>query len=64
MAASSCERMTDNAVELVAGYGEWFVRIVHDGREEVRRFEVEALARAYAEGQRIRLGLTTTGPEV
>lgn len=45
------------AIEIAESCGEWIVRIVADGMETVRVFEVEAFAMAFAEGQRIRLGL-------
>nr|WP_202359547.1 hypothetical protein [Mesorhizobium sp. 113-3-3] len=44
-------------VEVLEVCGEWFVRVV-DGDEELSRsFELESFALAFAEGQRIRLGL-------
>jgi hypothetical protein len=46
-----------NTVELVEACGEWFVHVVEDGKEASVSFENEAFALAYAEGQRIRLGL-------
>lgn len=45
------------AVELVESPGEWFVRVVEDGREHLASFETQAFAEAYSEGQRLRLGL-------
>jgi len=50
-----------DAVEITEAYGEWFVRIVQNGCEHVASFEIEAYARAYAEGQRLRLGLPKVG---
>jgi len=47
------------AVELVESPGEWFVRVVEDGREHVASFETQAFAESYSEGQRLRLGLET-----
>ncbi len=44
-------------VEVVEACGEWFVRVVEDGEEITRSFELESFALAFAEGQRIRLGL-------
>ena len=44
-------------IEVVEACGEWFVRIVEDGKEQSRSFELESFAMAFAEGQRIRLGL-------
>ena len=46
-----------NAVEIVEACGEWFVHVVEHGKETSTSFELEAFALAYAEGQRIRLGL-------
>lgn len=45
------------SVEVIEACGEWFVRIALDGAETVVSFELESFARAYADGQRIRLGL-------
>jgi hypothetical protein len=44
-------------VEVVEACGEWFVRVVEDDQELTRSFDLESFALAYAEGQRIRLGL-------
>ena len=44
-------------VEVVEACGEWFVRVVDGDEELTRSFEMESFALAYAEGQRIRLGL-------
>ncbi|PBB24017.1 MULTISPECIES: hypothetical protein [unclassified Mesorhizobium] len=44
-------------VEMIQVCGEWFVRVVNGDEEIIRSFELEAFALAYAEGQRIRLGL-------
>ncbi|WP_095087601.1 hypothetical protein [Mesorhizobium sophorae] len=44
-------------VEVVEACGEWFVRVVEDDQELTRSFELESFALAYAEGQRLRLGL-------
>ncbi|MGO4642552.1 hypothetical protein AB4Z43_29440 [Mesorhizobium sp. 2RAF45] len=45
-------------VEVVEGCGEWHVRVVDgDDREKTLNFELESIAPAYAEGQRMRLGL-------
>jgi hypothetical protein len=46
-----------NAVELVESFGEWFVRVVENGVEQVASFVAESFALAFAEGQRVRLGL-------
>ena len=37
--------------------GEWCVRVVENGGEQVSSFVIESFALAYAEGQCIRLGL-------
>jgi hypothetical protein len=47
------------AVEVVEACGEWFVRVVEGDRELTRSFDLESFALAFAEGQRIRLGLDT-----
>ena len=48
-----------SAVEVVEACGEWFVRVVEDGKATTTSFELEAFALTFAEGQRIRLGLNT-----
>ncbi|MET2831749.1 hypothetical protein [Mesorhizobium shangrilense] len=46
------------SVEVVDAMGEWFVFICEgNGEPVVQPFGIESYARAYAEGQRIRLGL-------
>jgi len=45
------------SVEVIEACGEWFVRVVEDDQELTRSFDLESFALAYAEGQRIRLGL-------
>lgn len=47
------------AVEVVEACGEWFVRVVEDGKATTTSFELETFALTFAEGQRIRLGLET-----
>ena len=44
-------------VEVVEACGEWFVRVVEDGKEDNRSFDLESYALAFAEGQRLRLKL-------
>ncbi|MER8608070.1 hypothetical protein NKH48_31005 [Mesorhizobium sp. M1233] len=44
------------SVEIVEAMGEWFVRVVGDGEELTRSFDLESFALAFAESQRIRLG--------
>ncbi|BCG83829.1 hypothetical protein [Mesorhizobium sp. 113-3-3] len=44
-------------VEVMEACGEWFVRVVDGDEELTRSFESESFALAFAEGQRIRLGL-------
>ena len=46
-----------SCVEVIEACGEWFVRVVEDDQELTRSFDLESFALAYAEGQRIRLGL-------
>ncbi len=45
-------------VSVVERGGEWHVVVLEDGDENVRVFEVEQHALSYAEGQKVRLGLT------
>lgn len=49
--------MVNPCIEVVEACGEWFVRVVENDQELTRTFEMEAFALAYAEGQRMRLGL-------
>ncbi|QKC85578.1 hypothetical protein [Mesorhizobium sp. NZP2077] len=44
-------------VEVVEDCGEWLVRVTEDDQELTRSFEIESFALAYAECQRLRLGL-------
>ena len=44
-------------VEVVEACGEWRVRVIEADREKTLTFELEAYALAFAEGQRIHLGL-------
>ena len=37
-----------NPVEVVEAMGEWFVRVVEDGQELTRSFELESFALAFA----------------
>jgi hypothetical protein len=53
----TCLNGSPTCIELTEAYGEWFVRIVKDGQATVLSFELESFAVAYAEGQRLRLGL-------
>jgi len=46
-----------DGVEVVENMGEWFVRVVVNGKAQVSTFEVEAYARSFADGQRMRAGL-------
>jgi hypothetical protein len=46
-----------NLVEVVEAVGEWFVRVVENGKEHTSSFELESYALAFAEGQRLRLNL-------
>jgi len=52
-----CLDGSTSCVELTETLGEWFVRVVTDGRETVQSFELESFAIAYAKGQRMGLGL-------
>ena len=42
---------------VVEARGEWLVRVVEEDEELTRSFELESFAIAFAEGQRMRLGL-------
>ena len=53
----ACVDGSHTCIELTEACGEWFVRVVNDGRATVLSFELESFAMAYAEGQRLRLGL-------
>jgi hypothetical protein len=44
-------------IEVFEVCGEWFVRMVEDRKESVISFDLKTSAMAYANGQRIRLGL-------
>ncbi|MGX5843567.1 hypothetical protein ACWGTI_22870 [Mesorhizobium sp. ArgA1] len=46
-----------DSVEITENLGEWFVRVVRNGKAHVSTFEIESYARAFAEGQRLGLGL-------
>lgn len=46
-----------DSVEITENLGEWFVRVVRNGNATIKSFEIESYARAFAEGQRIGLGL-------
>ncbi|WP_202322459.1 hypothetical protein [Mesorhizobium sp. 113-3-9] len=47
----------DRRVEVVEADDEWLVRVVEDDQELTRSFALQSIALAFAEGQRIRLGL-------
>jgi len=51
------EGKVNPCVEVMEACGEWFVRVVDGDEELTRSFELESFALAFAEGQRIRLGL-------
>lgn len=44
-------------IEVGEACGEWFVRVFEEDEEMTRSFELESFALAFAEGQRIHLGL-------
>lgn len=48
---------TGCSVEIACVGDEWLVRIVDNGRQITQRFSVASHARAFADGQKIRLGL-------
>ncbi|GLQ76742.1 hypothetical protein GCM10007881_02570 [Mesorhizobium huakuii] len=47
----------DRRVEVMEAGEEWLVRVVEDDQELTRSFALQSFALAFAEGQRIRLGL-------
>jgi hypothetical protein len=47
----------DIGIEIFEASGEWCVRIIENGAERVSSFVMESFALAFAEGQRIRLGV-------
>jgi len=57
-AYSSIPNETEIVVEMMEVGGEWFVRIVEKDRETVTTYQLMARSMAYAERQRLRLGLT------
>lgn len=46
-----------SVVELLECDDAWFVRVVENGKETINTFELELFAVAFAEDQRMRLGL-------
>jgi hypothetical protein len=52
-----------DSVDITENMGEWFVRVVREGKAHALSFEPEAYARAYAEGQRVGLGLPAIGQD-
>jgi hypothetical protein len=46
-----------NAVQVYENRGEWFVLVTRAGEESVTSFELESFANAFADGQRLGLGL-------
>ena len=52
-----------NSVLVYENIGEWFVVVVRDGKESVASFELESFAKAYAEGQRLGMGLAEADRE-
>lgn len=50
--------VAETRIEVVEGCGEWFVRVIENGRENMRQFDLESFALAYSEGQRLRLKLS------
>jgi hypothetical protein len=49
------------SIEMFEAGGEWCVRIVENGAEQVSSFVIESFAQAFADGQRLRLGLDSVG---
>jgi hypothetical protein len=50
-----------DSIDITENMGEWFVRVVRNGKAHVSTFEIEAYARAFAEGQRMGLNLLSIG---
>lgn len=48
-------------VTITENYGEWHVLVCEGDRKDVRSFEIEAHARSYADGQRLRRSLSPGG---
>lgn len=46
-----------DSVEITENLGEWFVRVVRNGKATISTLEMESYARAFEEGQRLGLGL-------
>ena len=44
-------------VEVLQNDGEWYVRVIADGRETINCYQIMASAIAYAERERVRLVL-------
>ena len=57
MPSSSPANLSPNLVELIEVAGEWYVRVVENGRETVHIFPGSTEAVACAEEHRMRLGL-------
>ena len=53
------DRMEQNSVEIIVRDQECVVRVFENGEEARRDFHQEEFAHAFAEGQRIRLKLST-----
>lgn len=58
---SESDSVPPNSVFVHESLGEWLVIVTRDGRENVTSFELESFAKAYAEGQRLGLGLGKPG---
>ncbi|PZV36372.1 hypothetical protein [Mesorhizobium kowhaii] len=58
MAEAEQSNIEPEGVEVIENMGEWFVRVVINGKAHVSTFEVESYARSFADGQRIRVGIT------
>ena len=51
------EIVQSNSVQVYENMGEWFVLVTRHGAESVTSFELESFATAFADGQRLGLGL-------
>ena len=54
---SQSDSVPPNSVLVYENKGEWFVVVVRDGRQSVSSFELQSFAAAFAEGQRLGMGL-------
>ena len=56
-ASSPAPAKSETFVEMMEVDGEWFVRVLHKGRETINWFQIQSRAEAFAEGWRVHLNL-------